>query len=395
MADEWDQFEDADEWDEFEDFNSSEPVNFESGARAFARGFPVVGPFLDEAGAAINSALGRGSYEGILEADRARNAAFDEEHPYWSTGLQTAGMLTGLLGLRQASPAAFNTMFGGDTMGQQIGRSALSSGALSAISGFGEGEGSLEQRATGAIAPAVVGAAVGALAPPIGKWVSNKVGALGRKTGLFGLPDNPSAMEAGERLNTAMQWDDMMGPYPNKALYDVADDNVRGLGRGAAQGTNEAAKTIQRAAKTGQINAPDIVQTAKQAATDRGAVAAGVKAAPPAERGVVSTMIDVTAAPLSTGLGKWGSDTAAAIGRKLATGTVDDVTMHTVRLLLKSAPEAAPEIARLAAAQATSKAQAKAIEDVIKAIAAGYSSAQTEGLTNKEVYDASMPPQRN
>jgi lysozyme family protein len=179
-------------------------LSVDNAVRATARGVPVVGSFLDEVNAATNATLApvvepfmsRGPndisrdgaswgerYDRSLQMQRDKDRAFDEQHPIASTGLQVAGGVAGGLGALKAAPAAARTALGmgGTTLPGQIGSSALAGGALGTVSGFGDGEGSVEDRIRGAGAGMATGTAFGVAAPIVGRAVGKAVGAFTNK----------------------------------------------------------------------------------------------------------------------------------------------------------------------------------------------------------------------
>lgn len=190
---------------------STQPGNGQDGSlsvdnavRATARGVPAIGSFLDEANAATNATLApivepfmsRGPndisqdgaswgerYNRSLEMQRNKDKAFDDQNPVTSTGLQIAGGVASGGALLKAAPGAAKVALGmgGKSLPGQIGSSLLSGGALGTASGFGEGEGGLENRAASAGTGMALGASVGAAAPVIGKVVGKTVGKILQK----------------------------------------------------------------------------------------------------------------------------------------------------------------------------------------------------------------------
>ncbi|MBB2671064.1 UNVERIFIED_ORG: hypothetical protein GGE64_004403 [Rhizobium etli] len=134
--------------------------------RSIGRGVPGVGSYLDEMNAATNAAIApfvnpvlpaswrlpgdtyEERYNTSLAMQRGMDAAFDEQHPYISEGLQDVGKV--------ASEAAFKLPSG-----------TMSDIALGAAEGFGSGEGGFnnrfEQALQGAVEEALTGLGMEAL----------------------------------------------------------------------------------------------------------------------------------------------------------------------------------------------------------------------------------------
>lgn len=137
-----------------------------------ARGIPIIGPYLDEATAAINAGLGAvtdyrigAPYDEALAEERARGRAATAKYPAETAlGNLAAGIVTGGPILSRLAPAA--------TLAGRIGQGAVTGGAIGAVEGFGEGEGTAANRASQAVSGGKMGAVVGGAFPVLAAGVT-------------------------------------------------------------------------------------------------------------------------------------------------------------------------------------------------------------------------------
>lgn len=136
------------------------------GPKPLAFGIPIIGPYLDEAGAAVaslpNKIAGVGpDYEKSLARIRARNKRAEAENPVQDTVGQVATGLTvgGPLLNKLFSPTA--------SMVGNIVKGGVAGGGLGAVEGFGRGEGGVDNRVSNAVDGATIGGVVGAALPPL------------------------------------------------------------------------------------------------------------------------------------------------------------------------------------------------------------------------------------
>ena len=145
-------------------------------ATAAARGVPILGGLVDEAIAGGQALAGNGSYAENLKAEQDRQAAFDAQHPYWSTGAQIVGGVAAMVPAVMAAPAAFGAGAGG-----LVARSAISAGTGAVIGGADSAvrsNGDLNQTMTGA----GLGAAFGGAAPAVGGALGSGINRLSEAT---------------------------------------------------------------------------------------------------------------------------------------------------------------------------------------------------------------------
>ena len=142
-----------------------------------ARGIPIIGPYLDEAVAGIQSGLnvvssGRigAPYDEALAEERARHRQADTQSPIESTvGKLAAGVVTGGPIFSRLAPAT--------TVVGRAGQGAVVGGAVGAVEGFGAGEGSIDKRLDSAYSGLKTGAAIGAALPVAAAGVTRGYGA--------------------------------------------------------------------------------------------------------------------------------------------------------------------------------------------------------------------------
>ena len=101
----------------------------------------------------------------LQASQRAGREAFEAKHPIAATAANVAGSIAGLGKLGMAAGA-------GKTVIGQGARLAGAGAAAGGVTGFGAGEGNIDERAPGAAAGAAFGAALGAGAPVVSKVAS-------------------------------------------------------------------------------------------------------------------------------------------------------------------------------------------------------------------------------
>lgn len=120
----------------------------------------------DEAAAAADAMIGRGTYDERLQHYRGNEAQFREENPALAFGAEVApALLPGMAGVKAVK--ALTNIAG------RAGAGALLGGTSGATYGFMEGEGGAEQRLDGAIWSTLLGGMFGAAAPAATNAISN------------------------------------------------------------------------------------------------------------------------------------------------------------------------------------------------------------------------------
>ena len=153
----------------------------DNAVRTLARGASF--NFADELAAAGNATVGAvtgqpGSwgerYAANLQAERARDAGFDQRNPMLSVAGQIAG--------GAAVPLRF--MGSAGSMPGAMARSAVTGATLGGVAGFGQGEGGAVPRAMNAAEGALLGGAIGAAVPPAMAGAAGVGNLVGRMTGM-------------------------------------------------------------------------------------------------------------------------------------------------------------------------------------------------------------------
>lgn len=135
------------------------------GLPSLANRIPVLGPFLDEASAAIQggvrslTGMGR-TYDEALAFNREREAMAAKESPVYDA---VGGTVAGLT--MAGGPLA--KLFTARTMPGMMAQGAAYGGAIGGVDSFGNAEGDVDRRMDAAGGGAVSSAAIGAVAPPL------------------------------------------------------------------------------------------------------------------------------------------------------------------------------------------------------------------------------------
>ncbi len=209
--------------------------------------------------------VGRGSqagtlgerYDANLTAERARDKAFQAEHPIIDAAGNIAGGVGGAIVAAPAA-AAGPAVSAGRAAANYIGTGAIYGG----LAGFGEGEGGLQNRLiTGAMGAGAGGVAGGVL----GGLASAASGVGGRIATLFGRGDSEAAAERLINRNlsrdkvTPEQVQDRFtaaGDQP-VALVDVGGRNTVNLGATAANTPSEAMEVADKFVEGRRLGRPD------------------------------------------------------------------------------------------------------------------------------------------
>lgn len=206
-------------------------------ARTLARGATL--GTIDEISAAANATVGGMTgqpgtwserYGQNLQAERGRDAAFDQRNPALSMVGQAAG------GVMMGGPV----LSGARSLPGAMARGAATGAGYGGVAGFGTGEGGFSNRAINAAEGGVIGAGIGAALPV----------ALAGAAGVAGVANrvvNPSARSAdAQRLllrdlgrdgvtpEELLQNSQAAGNAP-VALVDLAGENVRGAAQAVAR----------------------------------------------------------------------------------------------------------------------------------------------------------------
>jgi len=254
----------------------------EAMARGVARGIPGGGDYSDEVLAKINTLFDRGDYTRELEGQRNRSVKLKGDYPKLSTASEVGGGILGTLGLLKAGGKAFPKALGPKALekfneqsrmkraGIATAAGGAGGAAEGAISGFGEGEGNVENRLARAMDESISGGAWGTAGGPFGLLMAKAIPPMVRgaksltdkltggtgKTPLTGIvealgltkenfPSFVRAAEADAALTAAGQGRRSLGRAgPNAmvmdtgtAMQEMADAAVRAGGPGARKVT--------------------------------------------------------------------------------------------------------------------------------------------------------------
>lgn len=189
----------------------------------------------DELGAAIQSLIGKGAYDELLDAERQRLARVKSDQPIASTAVEVAGAIANPL-------SRFGWAANGATRGERFVRGALETGALGGLYGFNQGEGGVENRisnaATSALVAAPIGGALNAAMPAVRTAAQNTPGSLVAE----------AADRLGVQLPRAVTSDNRVTQQAGKALTNVpiAGLPLRGASERAIAQLDDAAIRTQQ-----------------------------------------------------------------------------------------------------------------------------------------------------
>ena len=175
----------------------------------------------DEASAAMDAALGRGSFDERLDARREQEAQYRGDNPYMAFAADMAG------GLAVPGLGAANFVGRAATTGTKLARSALAGAGAGAVYGAMEGEGT--DRLANAAATSAAGAFFGATIPAVANTVSRGAQRLWQRAserpsvGLLREIKN-NAYRAVEEASETFSGDDMSGLAAR--VRDIADNDL-------------------------------------------------------------------------------------------------------------------------------------------------------------------------
>jgi len=245
------------------------PSMAEGLGRAVARGVPLVGGVLNKVNAATNAALAPAidpllpdSYEKLpeptygerykhaLDIQEGKDKSFASEHPIADAVAEVAGGV-GATGAAAATATGAKLLgLTGTTMPQLIARGAASGVGLNAADAAIRGENPLTA--------GVVGGAVGAISPPIGRLVNSKIVQPIANTvrGLTRPAEEAERRVAsalnrdiqnGDRGLTLQEMTDAAATGQPAMLADAGGETTRALARSAANTSPEGRSTLSRA----------------------------------------------------------------------------------------------------------------------------------------------------
>lgn len=230
----------------------------EGTARAVAQGFTF--GLADEGGAALDTLMGKGSYEDNLARQRFATAMFAQENPTLAfLGGAGGGMAGGAGALKLAgkvAPAIYNAF----TKLNPYAQAAIGGAAGGVASGFGEGEGGFLPRLQGAAISGTAGAALGPAFQGVGQGIQY----------LRSSPADRAAVRVRNSLARDQMTPDqamtMLGELgPVSTLADLGP-NMQGLGAAVASVPGQGKKAAQflDVRQTGDTGSADIQGQAKR-----------------------------------------------------------------------------------------------------------------------------------
>lgn len=172
--------------------------------------FGLVG---DEADARLRSAMGQGTYEEILQRNRAQEAQLREENPYMSAAAEILGGFAVPAGAVSRAPGLLS----------RIMKGSLVAGAGGATYGYMEGE-TLEERAAQARQGGIIGGLLGGLVPGAGYGIEKVVNRVrGNRAIRQAAQAAPTSQELAARAGSLFDEIDAQR-VPADGLAPLADD---------------------------------------------------------------------------------------------------------------------------------------------------------------------------
>lgn len=204
----------------------------------------------DEAGAAVDAALGRGTYDDRLEHYRDQEQMFADENPLAYAGSVMAPALL-------PAGAVARGVMAAPTLAGKSALSALAGAGAGATYGFMEGEGSAENRLEGARDAGAVGGLVGLASPGIARLAGMLANKVGNNRAVRGVIDAaPSLDDLKARAQAAYARADDAQPIPRERFAGAADeiaDATYAIGRDPDL-TPRAQKVMDRVFETAEVD---------------------------------------------------------------------------------------------------------------------------------------------
>lgn len=190
-----------------------------AGARSLLQGQSY--GYADEAVAAGTSALSGNSYDFELAKERARLDAGREQYPGLSLGAEIGGALSVPLG----------AVKGTGNLLMDVAKSAGAGGALSALYGFGAGEGGAANRVDSAVNSGIWGAGLSAAAPVVGAAAQKVMDAnalrKALKDAVQNAPTTEQLRQAGKSAYKAV--DDLGVTLQPQSVANMGDDAIAAM----------------------------------------------------------------------------------------------------------------------------------------------------------------------
>lgn len=245
------------------------PSMAEGMGRAAARGVPILGGLLNKADAATDAALSplidpmlpdsfkklkgktfHDRYQEALDIQQGKDKSFAEAHPIADAVAEIGGGIASTGAAAATGAGAKLLGLTGKTLPQMIGRGAVSGAAVSGADAAVRGE--------NPVSAGAVGGVVGAVSPPLGRFVNAKV--VEPVSNLLRGVKNPGEeaerrvasalnrdMTAGDRGLSPQEFVDARNDGTPVNLMDMGGETTRALARSAANTSAEGRGELNRA----------------------------------------------------------------------------------------------------------------------------------------------------
>lgn len=317
----------------------------------------------DEAAGKFDEMIGRGDYEERRDFYRDQEQQLEEENPGLALGADVAGAIVPAM----TGVGAIGRGMAGMGIVPQMIASGASTGAMSGVYGFAEGEGGLDQRMDNAKQSAALGAGLGAVVPLAGRALQGGADAIARSRASRVAQQNAPTTE-----------------------------QLRAMGRQAYQAVDDAGVQIKPEAFSSRINSigrrmadegldnlpgPGSLTPQSARALEIGQMMGNEMAQEPTAALPFSSL-DKLRRHASTAAGNMSNKTDSALGSKMV-GEIDDfVKSLTPDDLAGGDPEALKSAITKARDTWARMSRSQTIDSAIDA-SENYLSNQTSGLRNQ------------
>jgi hypothetical protein len=242
------------------------PSMTEGVGRGFVRGMPIIGGIASKINAAEDALLAPfsnplskgaelpeetfgGRYSHAIDAGKAKDEAFHEQHPYIDTAAEIAGGVAGTGAVGATARGAQALGLTGDTLAQLATRGAISGAAVNTTDAALQGDNPLTAGG--------VGAAVGAVSPVLGRAVNAVTRPVQNAVRGIRDPGGEAERRVASALDRDMRAGDVGVTAPEFAaaraegqpinLMDAGGETTRALARSAANTSPEGRSELNRA----------------------------------------------------------------------------------------------------------------------------------------------------
>lgn len=209
-------------------------------------------------------------YNEGLKIARNNSAAQSEAHPYLSPAAEIAGSLGAGYGIAKtaAGANALNSL-GSGGLGARVLKGAGAGAALSGVSGFGDGEGGMQNRFESGATSAAIGGAVGGVLPLAGAALGKAINAF-KATPEKALTSDALKKEAAPFFKKFTESGASYSPQLTNEIADLADSS---MSKGIAGATKPADEALNKSLEfysslRGKTLSPSDVQKLDQSFAD-------------------------------------------------------------------------------------------------------------------------------